>query len=71
MTKRDENDVQTMIDRIDVTSQSQIDDLKALHPGAGIGPIVQAKLSAMISSGEIATIAKIPSSYRRLWRVAN
>ncbi|MDQ2078523.1 hypothetical protein [Marinimicrobium sp. ABcell2] len=71
MSKRNQKDVQKLIDGIDVTNQSQIDELKALHPGAGVGPYVQEKLSAMISSGEISTVAETPFRYLRLWPVAS
>ncbi len=58
-------DIRQLVAEIDVTDQKQIDDLKALYPGQGVGPSVQEKLSGLITSGEIKNPLSIPEEYEK------
>tara|TARA_B100000446_G_scaffold184352_1_gene206236 strand:- start:97142 stop:97423 length:282 start_codon:yes stop_codon:yes gene_type:complete len=57
--------MRVLVNQIDVQDQSQIDQLKKDHPGEGVGPYVQEKLTKLIEDGVITNPESLPSEYRK------
>lgn len=56
--------IRKLVDEINVLDQSEIDQLKKMFPGQGVGPEVQRKLFGMIKSGQISARHELPQEYR-------
>lgn len=54
------------VEKINVLKQSEIDRLKEIYPGCGVGPEVQRKLTEMIVAGQIHSRTELPEEYRFL-----